>query len=114
MNKDTIVGFILIAVILVGYSIWMTPRKKKWSNAVVKLTPFQLSEQQQRVLDSVRMAAEIKRVQQELEQGPDKVEATIDQQTSESGIGYQQLRDRFGLLQVLQKVRNGLFTWKMT
>lgn len=114
MNKDTIVGFILIAVILVGYSIWMTPSQEEMEQRRRQADSISVVRQQQRVLDSVRMAAEIKRVQQELEQGPDKVEATIDQQTSESGIGYQQLRDRFGLLQVLQKVRNGLFTWKMT
>ena len=29
MNKNSIIGFILIAAIMVGYSIWMTPSKEE-------------------------------------------------------------------------------------
>jgi len=29
MNKNSIIGFILIAAIMIGYSIWMAPSKEE-------------------------------------------------------------------------------------
>ena len=29
MNKNTIIGFILIAAIMIGYTVWMTPSQEE-------------------------------------------------------------------------------------
>jgi YidC/Oxa1 family membrane protein insertase len=97
MNKDTIIGFILIAVILIAYSIWMTPSEQEMEQRRFRADSISTVRQQQQILDSVRMAAEIKRIQLELEQGQDEVEASTGQRTTESDKGLQELRDRFGL-----------------
>ena len=52
MNRDTTIGFILIAVILIGYSIWMTPSKEEMAERQRIQDSVMLVRQQQRVLDS--------------------------------------------------------------
>jgi YidC/Oxa1 family membrane protein insertase len=97
MNRDTIVGFILIAVILVGYSIWMTPSQEEMEQRRQRADSISAVRQQQQMLDSVRMAAEIKRIQQEIEQDTDLMESGSEQPAAGSAPDYQELRNRFGL-----------------
>jgi YidC/Oxa1 family membrane protein insertase len=61
MNKDTTLGFILIAVILIGYSIWMTPSKEEVAERQRKADSITQIRQQARIIDSIRMAVETER-----------------------------------------------------
>ncbi len=93
MNRDSILGFILIAAILVVYSIWMTPSKEEMEERRRAADSIAFVRQQQRVLDSIRMAAEIAKLQDDFDQHArqdtiEEVELLHD---------YQQLRDQFGV-----------------
>lgn len=58
MNRDTIIGFILIAAILVGYSIWMTPSKEEMAERQHKIDSVNFVQKQQRLIDSLKVIAE--------------------------------------------------------
>lgn len=56
MNRDSLIGFILIAVILIGYSIWMTPSKEELERRQHKLDSIaQVKRQQQIQIDSLAL-----------------------------------------------------------
>lgn len=87
MNRDSLIGFILIAVILIGYSIWMTPSKEELERRQHKLDSIaQVKRQQQLQLDSLKMLSE----QQQAE--PVVVADKID----DTAVVFRQLSDRFG------------------
>lgn len=95
MNKDTIIGFILIAVILIGYSIWLTPSQEEMEERRRKADSLALVQQQQRVLDSIRIVQEFQKREQ--------AQATASAETSaeatdeaKTHTAYQELRDRYG------------------
>lgn len=58
MNKDTTIGFILIAIVLIGYSIWMSPSKEELAEQQRKADSIALVRQQNKILDSLRLVAE--------------------------------------------------------
>jgi YidC/Oxa1 family membrane protein insertase len=59
MNRDSLIGFILIAVILIGYSIWMTPSKEELELRQKKLDSIaQVKRQQQIQIDSLKRLSE--------------------------------------------------------
>lgn len=91
MNRDTIIGFILIAAILIGYSIWMTPSKEEMAERKRKIDSVNMVRQQQLVLDSIRFAAEASRILNEVPETD--IQISID---SAVGTGYQELREKFG------------------
>jgi YidC/Oxa1 family membrane protein insertase len=112
MNRDTIIGFILIAAILIGYSIWMTPSKEEMTERQRKIDSVNMVRQQQMVLDSIRIAAEASRLLNETTEE----EFRISGDTS-SAIEFEELRDKFGVFgssavgnDSLIKVENGLIT----
>lgn len=54
MNKNSIIGFLLIAAIMIGYSIWMTPSKEELAKEKQKQDSIaQVAQKQQ---DSIKMA----------------------------------------------------------
>ncbi|MDD3637749.1 MAG: membrane protein insertase YidC [Bacteroidales bacterium] len=75
MNRDTIIGFVLIAAILVGYSIWMTPSKEEMEARQRKIDSIAKVRQQQQLLDSVRMEAELAKLAEEVKQQSTQTEA---------------------------------------
>ncbi len=58
MNRDTTLGFILIALILIGYSIWMTPSKEEMAERQRKADSIAVVRQQNKILDSLQHALE--------------------------------------------------------
>ncbi|MCK9448783.1 MAG: membrane protein insertase YidC [Bacteroidales bacterium] len=62
MNRDTTLGFILIALILIGYSIWMTPSKEEMAERQRKADSIAVVRQQNKILDSLQHALEAAQV----------------------------------------------------
>lgn len=106
MNKDSIIGFILIALILVGYSIWMTPSKEELADRQRRNDSIrELRSQQQVQLDSIRLAEEFRR---QNEQSTQQAEIVSD---SLSETDDMKLRlDRFGAFASVSKGEEQLFT----
>ncbi len=96
MNRDSVIGFILIAIILVGYSIWITPSKEEMEQRRHKADSIAQVRQQQRLLDSVRVANELNRLQQELAQEIPDYDRSADGERAVAP-DYQELRSRYGL-----------------
>ncbi len=92
MNRDSILGFILIAVILVGYSIWMTPSKEEMAAMRQKQDSIQLVRQQQRLADSIRLSEELKAAEQRM----DASNAVAELHSSDSSSAFRILQDRYG------------------
>lgn len=94
MNRDSIIGFIIIAAILVGYSVWMTPSQEEMEAQQRKIDSISMVRQQQQLLDSVRMAAEIKRIEERVATESVKTENPIagETQTDNSTL----LKERYG------------------
>ncbi|MBK9290684.1 MAG: membrane protein insertase YidC [Bacteroidetes bacterium] len=89
MNRDSLIGFILIAAILIGYSIWMTPSKEEMERRRQQLDSIaQVRKQQQAQLDSLRMLAN----EQDVAQQPDIASVA----GSDSAAVIPLLLDRFG------------------
>jgi YidC/Oxa1 family membrane protein insertase len=85
MNRDTIIGFVLIASILVGYSLWMSPSEEEIAKNQKQQESMSQMREQARVLDSIRMAIDVK---------PESVAAAP---TSDSlSNTYSALHDKFG------------------
>ncbi len=55
MNRDSIIGFVLIAAILVVYSFWMTPSQEELDARQRKIDSVAQVRQQQQLLSSVRL-----------------------------------------------------------
>jgi YidC/Oxa1 family membrane protein insertase len=85
MNRDTIIGFILIASILVGYSIWMAPSKEEIAENQKRQESISQMREQARVLDSIRISAENLKVAETIAIVPDSI-----------SNDYTLLRDKFG------------------
>ena len=85
MNRDTIIGFILIASILVGYSIWMAPSKEEVAANQKRQESISLMREQARVLDSIRISAENIKAAEAIAIVPDSI-----------SNDYTLLRDKFG------------------
>lgn len=94
MNRDTIIGFILIALILVGYSIWMTPSKEEMAARQYKQDSIVQAKLQQRKTDSIRMAEEMASLQTKQE------EIVNDIVLTDSASAFRELQDRFGFFAV--------------
>ena len=105
MNRDTTIGFILIALILVGYSIWMTPSKEEMADRQRIQDSVMMVRQQQRVLDSTRMVEELK-LQIANEQQAESVEATAASNESIAAS----LQDRFGFFALSAQGLNETYT----
>ncbi|MBZ0243446.1 MAG: YidC/Oxa1 family insertase periplasmic-domain containing protein, partial [Bacteroidales bacterium] len=94
MNKDSIIGFIVIAAILVGYSVWMTPSQEEMEARQRKIDSISMVRQQHQLLDSVRMAAEIKRIEESV------AAETVRTESTATGVAqpdnFTQLKERFG------------------
>ena len=58
MNKNSIIGFILIAAILVGWMIWVSPSKEELAERQRVADSIRASNQEQARLDSIRMEEE--------------------------------------------------------
>ncbi|MCK9452427.1 MAG: membrane protein insertase YidC [Bacteroidales bacterium] len=94
MNRDSIIGFIIIAAILVGYSVWMTPSQEEMEARQRKIDSISMVRQQHQLLDSIRMAAEIKRIEESVAAETMKTENTLAGDTQPDNYG--QLKERFG------------------
>lgn len=91
MNRDTIIGFILIAAILVGYSIWMTPSKEELADRQQKIDSVNFVRHQQRLIDSLRIAS--LPAQTVLEEPAAGIAAVVDS----SNTDMNELRSRYGV-----------------
>ncbi|HQQ12963.1 MAG TPA: membrane protein insertase YidC [Bacteroidales bacterium] len=95
MNRDTIIGFLLIAVILVGYSIWMTPSKEEMAARQHKQDSIMHVRAQQREADSLRMITELQTAAlkaQTLE--------TTEVSVADTSDRFKKLQDRYGFFAV--------------
>jgi len=95
MNKDTTIGFILIALILVGYSIWMTPSKEEITQRQHRADSVLQVRQQQRLLDSLRIITEFQQTQNLVEQN--QLPLVSD---SLSSVDKSALADRYGFFAI--------------
>lgn len=97
MNRDSIIGFVLIAAILVGYSIWMTPSKEEMEARQRKIDSIAQIRQQQQLLDSARMEAELARIAEEAKIQADRPIEIAGGAASNDSIGlYLQDKERYG------------------
>lgn len=115
MNRDTIIGFILIAAILIGYSIWMTPSKEEMAERQRKIDSVNMVRQQHKLLDSIRLAAEATQRMNQVS------EIETDQVVANTPVEYQVLKDKFGAFasssvgnDTIYEVGNDLFTLSFT
>lgn len=98
MNKNSVIGIILIIGIFVGWFIWMTPSKEE-------------IERQQHIQDSIanvnrqRALEEQQRIMQEVEAAQAAVYQTDDTEMSDS-----QLRDRYGVFASVATGEEQVFT----
>ncbi len=97
MNRDSIIGFVLIAAILVFYSFWMTPSKEEMDARQRKIDSIAKVRQQQQLLDSVRMEAELGRLAEEVKQQTSTPsEAASGISGSDSLHQYRQNKEKYG------------------
>ncbi|MBU2466896.1 MAG: membrane protein insertase YidC [Bacteroidetes bacterium] len=95
MNRDSILGFIIIAAILIGYSVWMTPSQEEIEARQRKIDSLAMVRQQQQLLDSVRMAAEMKRLENEINQGS-AADVNADLAGEDASESQQRLTEKYG------------------
>ncbi|MDA3944658.1 MAG: membrane protein insertase YidC [Bacteroidetes bacterium] len=95
MNRDSILGFIIIAAILIGYSVWMTPSQEEIEARQRKIDSLAMVRQQQQLLDSVRMAAEMKRLENEINQGS-ATDVNTDLAGEDASESQQRLTEKYG------------------
>jgi len=92
MNKNTIIGFILIAAIMIGYTVWMTPSKEELARQ--QYVKDSIAAVQQRQLDSIRLQQAVAAdKEEEIEQVVDETESTPLTATA----SYQQLQAKHGI-----------------
>lgn len=95
MNRDTIIGFLLIAVILVGYSIWMTPSKEEMAARQHKQDSIMHVRAQQREADSIRMITELQAAALKAQ----TIE-TAEVSFADTSDRFKKLQDRYGFFAV--------------
>ncbi len=95
MNRDTIIGFLLIAVILVGYSIWMTPSKEEMAARQHKQDSIVHVRAQQREADSIRMITELQAAALKAQ-----TMETAEVSVADTSDRFKKLQDRYGFFAV--------------
>ncbi len=95
MNRDTIIGFLLIAVILVGYSIWMTPSKEEMAARQHKQDSIMHVRAQQREADSIRMITELQAAALKAQ-----TMETAEVSVADTSDRFKKLQDRYGFFAV--------------
>jgi len=106
MNKDSIIGFILIALILVGYSIWMTPSKEEMLEKQRRNDSIrELRVRQQVQLDSLRLIEELRRQNE-----PVSEQALVVGDSLNENDDMQLRLDRFGAFANASKGEEQLYT----
>lgn len=92
MNKNSIIGFILIAAIMIGYSVWLSPSQEEIArNQRIKDSLAYVQYQQ----DSARNAMIVEKKKQEKETVKSNVQDTTSVVTSESSSNYQTLHSKY-------------------
>ncbi len=95
MDRNTIIGLGLIFVILIGYSIWMTPSDEEKEAERIRLDSLV---RVQRTQDSLALVRLIEQQQQDsIRQSAQEQIATINTQTSDSDINGNINRDKLGV-----------------
>lgn len=56
MNKNSLIGIILIMAVLIGWSVWMTPSKEELARQKFIQDSIYFAEKQRAVEDSIRFA----------------------------------------------------------
>jgi YidC/Oxa1 family membrane protein insertase len=87
MNKENIIGLVLIFGMLIAYSIWMTPSQEELQQK--QRVQDSIAQVHKRQLDSMRMAAE-----QKIKEDP--VAIAFEESDADSEIEMTRLLDRFG------------------
>lgn len=87
MNKENIIGLVLIFGMLIAYSIWMTPSQEELAQK--QRVQDSIAQVQQRQIDSMRMAAE-------LESKKEPAPLILEDTPQDSDIDMTRLLDRFG------------------
>ncbi|MDR0969383.1 MAG: membrane protein insertase YidC [Lentimicrobiaceae bacterium] len=82
MDKNTIIGFSLIALILIGYSFWMSPSKEELAERQRKTDSIAHVRETQRINDSIRIAQEREILEKERLQAVESSVDSFDQQTN--------------------------------
>ncbi len=102
MNRDSIIGFILIAAILIGYSIWMSPSQEE----LVKQRRIKDSlEYVQYQQDSIKRAQALAAKQASAQSAVDSVSVSDTVKTGQSDA-YQELKSRYDVFANSVKGKN--------
>jgi YidC/Oxa1 family membrane protein insertase len=91
MNKDTIIGFILIAAILIGYTVWMSPSQEELMRQKRVKDSLEYVKYQQDSIRRVQLAEQKKHVEEELEEEI----KTSDTVPGESSNVYKKLKAKY-------------------
>lgn len=89
MNKNTIIGFILIAAIMIGYTVWMTPSQEQLARQ--QFVKDSIALVQQKKMDSIRLQQLLMSEQEAQEEV--KADQTIYNQENTSAT-FQQLQNK--------------------
>ncbi len=88
MDRNSIIGLVLIFAIFMGFSYWNAPSEEEIQAQQRKQDSIAELQQQFRIQDSIRQLEAKEEVQQ--------VEETVIPETQDSSKVYQQLKDKFG------------------
>jgi YidC/Oxa1 family membrane protein insertase len=92
MNRNSIIGFIIIGAIMVAYTLWMTPSQEELAK-------------QQRIQDSIRMEQSIQRIQDSIRNSQAGTAVTeqissdelLEEPIEETSQDYQQLQSKYAV-----------------
>lgn len=82
MDKNTIIGFVLIAAILIGYSFWMAPSKEELAERQRKSDSIAHVRESQRISDSIRIAQELALLERQRLQTTESSNDSLNQQSN--------------------------------
>ena len=95
MNKNSIIGFILIAAVLIGWMIWVSPSKEQLAERQRVADSIRAANIEQARLDSIRMAADAQKQESE-QQAVDTASLEGMDSVALQNLKYQNLRQRYG------------------
>ena len=98
MNKNSIIGFILIAAIMVGYSLWMTPSKEELAARKRKQDSInRLIQQRNDSLAKVKEIEALKTKEQAAAKAMEKEAVPTQNDTVATSGNYQELKKQYGV-----------------
>ena len=97
MNKNSILGFILIAAIMIGYTVWMQPTAEELVQKQHITDSIQEVRQQQQIEAQLAEEASSQENETSFKQGSDDGNINTDNISKEISGDYSELKKRFDL-----------------